>query len=88
MEITLEVGKVYLLEELMYEKRLVVYAGDESTGIKQKNSLWICDARTYGTTNQFLESIRIGNIQSMECVGRMRKWYEFWQPRVVLFANQ
>jgi hypothetical protein len=87
MEITLEVGQVYGVHTILDMPRLLVYAGESVGGIKQKNALWFCIANDYKTSNEYFFLINIQDVP-MEHVGRMRKWYEFWQPRVVLFANQ
>lgn len=88
MEITLEVEQVYALVTILDLPALVVYAGESVGGIKKKNALWFCDAGTYGTTYEHFHMVDLQNIVDIKHVGRLRKWYEFWQPRVVLFANQ
>lgn len=89
MEITLEVGQVYSVEVLMVNRvRTMVYVGDTMGALKPKNTVWFCLALTYNTKNAMPEPISIADVVSIKHIGRMRKWYEFWQPRVVLFANQ
>jgi hypothetical protein len=88
MEITLEVGQVYGVHTILDMPRLLVYAGESVGGIKQKNALWFCIANDYKTSNEYFFLINIQDITHVEHLGRMRKRYEFWYTRVVLFANQ